>query len=144
MESSTLQCEVAQSKDSTFVWGVVLSSEDKILYWARLKDLTGRTFLDHSEYSKSLEKFLEMLESLVLASSGALQELELSQLQMVQEALYRDYLDRRMMTPGQFMELIYFLEGRKFNPNWSQWLDVPVTVLQEMENVVKQYPPITL
>lgn len=66
----------------------------------------------------------------------------------VYQELLREFADKvlskKLLTPEQALEVVYFLGGQKFEPNVEDWFSKPLTLLLQMLEVVKKYPKVGL
>ena len=138
-----METHLKQSENSKFEWAIALSQDGEFFYWAKLRDLTGRIIFNNPN-PNDLESFINIYNSLVIECSSPIEELEIEAFNKLMETMLGQFFDGRYATPDSFLELIYFLQGQTFTPQWDQWLDVPLTVMIQMKSVVEKYPKPTL
>jgi hypothetical protein len=74
---------------------------------------------------------------LLIKENTPLLELDLEDYKEILFAVNKKVL-KFIILPKNWLEIIYILGGRSFNPNWRQWLETPIEDLLAMLEVCKE------
>jgi hypothetical protein len=85
--------------------------------------------------------FTLLYNKLLVKQSEDLLELDAADFSLVCTRIQKPFLEKSLVSPGTLLEVIYFISGKKFTPDWRLWLEEPIEMLLDMLEVVKQYPP---
>lgn len=87
---------------------------------------------------------LEVLAKLIIKEDYNIGDVSLSEYTSVLKLFANEVLQGKILTPEQVLTSVYFLQGQTFNPNLHEWLTQPVSLIQQMSEIVRKYPKQTL
>lgn len=117
------------------------------LYKASLRDLTGRDLFWIKANNIDLADIAQahtFYNRLLIEENIAIEELEMDDYTAVVNDFYSTVLESKFYGIDDFMEVIYFCNGQQFTAEWAKWLDVPLSVINAMYEVIKKHPPTKL
>lgn len=133
--------EIKQRED--FKWVVTCELGNSIL-----RDPTGQDFLWLAQTqlleAQSPLTLLAIYARLVEEESFLVTDLELAHYNVFLQKFHQEVLDGRILDPDTFMELVYMIQGQKFESDIMSWFNLPITLIMTMRAVVQKYPRQTL
>ncbi len=107
-------------------------------YKAVIRALDGHD-LEFAAYQdiNSLSGINKVYSRLIIKEAGPLLDLDLEDYSQILLEVKRKIF-KFLISPQNWLEIIYVLEGRKFSNNWRRWLDTPIEDLFAMLEVAKK------
>lgn len=130
------------------------------MIWARVKGKTELWYLESENYSgifRSLNGhdllYLEdnnfqlsnsaqvyaLIKRLELSTKSDLEDLQLSEFNQVLKTLLKKLVEKQMLQPETWLELVFIAGGKRFEPSYEPWLEVPIPVLLGMSKIAEKY-----
>lgn len=81
----------------------------------------------------------ELLTRLQFNSTIDIAELDLEDFVILTKAICNKLLNKNLITPECWFELVFIANGKSFCHDWEKWLDVPIPVLIGMGEIAKKY-----
>jgi hypothetical protein len=89
--------------------------------------------LDDSSSVYALVKRLEV------ATNDNLLDLDLAEFNQVLKEVSKTLIEKKILTPECWLELVFIANGKRFDPDYSPWLEVSITQLLGMASIAKKY-----
>lgn len=80
-----------------------------------------------------------LVKRLVVSAEGDLLELGLKDFSAVLKVVYKNLVEKQLLTTEAWLECVFIAGGKRFEPDFSPWLQVPLPVLAGMVNIAKKY-----
>ena len=130
------------------------------MIWIRVKGKTELWYLESVNYSgvfRSLNghdlQYLEdtdfqldtsaqiyaLVKRLEVATQDDLQDLDLPEFNQVLKLLLSKLVEKQMLKPETWLELVFIASGKRFEPSYDAWLDTPIPILLGMSEIAKKY-----
>lgn len=130
------------------------------MIWTRVKGKTELWYLESENYSgifRSLNgrdlQYLEdndfqlsnsaqvsaLVKRLELSTQSDLEDLELPEFNRVLKTLLKNLVEKQIIQPETWLELVFIAGGKRFEPSFEPWLEVPIPVLLVMSKIAGKY-----
>jgi hypothetical protein len=110
-------------------------------YNSTVRSLTGADIIYFAELKLSVETIVgitSIYNHLLVGQNQELEELDLDDFEAVIKLFFRGVLEKYLLKPENWLEVIYVISGRKFEPNWKDWANEPVENLVAMLQIAKR------
>lgn len=130
------------------------------MIWTRVKGKTELWYLKSENYSgifRSLNghdiQYLEdndfqlsnstqvykLAKRLEISTQSDLEDLDLPEFNQVLKILLKSLVEKQMLKPESWLELVFIAGGKRFEPSFEPWLEVPIPVLLGMSKIAEKY-----
>ena len=80
-----------------------------------------------------------LIKRLEIATKSDLLDLDLVEFNQVLKEVSKTLIEKTIITPEFWLELVFICNGKRFDPDYSPWLDVSITQLLGMSEIAKKY-----
>jgi hypothetical protein len=80
-----------------------------------------------------------LIKRLEVATKDDLLDLDLAEFNKVLKEVCKTLIEKKILTPECWLELVFIANGKRFDPDYSPWLDISITQLLGMSEIAKKY-----
>jgi hypothetical protein len=81
----------------------------------------------------------DLVKRLEVSASTDLLDLELEYFALILKRVYKELIEKQLLTTETWLECVFIAGGKRFEPDFSAWLNVPLPILAGMVNIAKKY-----
>lgn len=81
----------------------------------------------------------KLVKRLEVSTKSDLDELDLPEFNAIIATISRNLLEKQLLKPVTWLELVFICGGKRFDPSWEPWLEVPIPTLLGMAEIAKKY-----
>jgi len=111
-------------------------------YQAIFRELNGTDLFWLAENNFKLDSSAEVLElvlRLQVSTKDDILELELEDFSAVLKSILKKLVDKNLLTLETWFELVFIVGGKKFEPDYTPWLNTSITTLLGMSRIAQKY-----